>query len=756
MKKYIYIVLFTLLLIILVSSIKVEANNQQKINENKDIVQQTNDDINVIPDKYNTGIDKNIKLTKVNPGDTYQGIHFKTSGSGENIKNVIDFYYDNVNSKIEDERVVIENADFSEHSLVFYNSDKAQHNIHIVFNNCKFSGVSVGMHLTKLTFEFNNCTMVSLNGSNIVANNCYFGGAACDAIVPFQNVKINNCYITDRSYSNPSGVHIDGTQIYGNKDVEAKNIHFNNCRFEIPVLYINEKENTSYINACIMLQIEYNNGSDITFDNCIINGGGYSVYAESKFPDTYEITDSAITNLRIGSSRKWGAIYSRKSEGVKFENVTDTDSLYVSSVWKDKDGQHIIVTNDTGVERELTVYTDKGDFVFKIPKMLSSTEIEEQKISNLSQLPIDIEKIIEEDCNWMVFCDTTQKSYPKQIRYINYSSEQVLESETIYKDTPYMDYNEVIISEGKCGENVTYKLKGDGTIILSGEGATYNYHSGSLPPWYQYKNKITKVVVEEGITILGNQLFNKMEYLQEVTLPISLNKIGNYSIRSALLEKIYYTGTQQQWDLIEINENNSIEEEKVIKKINVTGIQTDKSQITLKIGEKQTLKVSVLPVNATNKEINLKSLNENIVTITNNNIITGISEGTTQIIASVENGEHIVSNITVIKNEKQEEPKEPEQIEQEEPKEPEKIEQEEIKKTEETQQEEIQRPQNPEENKQEDQNIDNDIKLPETEDQTIANTPIPQTGEIKWLKYCIIIMIIVSFISFIKYKKYQV
>ena len=72
-----------------------------------------------------------------------------------------------------------------------------------------------------------------------------------------------------------------GIQIYGNNTdstVKTENIHFDNCRFEMPSLrYPNAKK--AYVNACIMLQTEFSDGDNMSFENCYINGGGYSMYA---------------------------------------------------------------------------------------------------------------------------------------------------------------------------------------------------------------------------------------------------------------------------------------------------------------------------------------------------------------------------------------------------------------------------------------------------------------------------------------------
>ena len=70
----------------------------------------------------------------------------------------------------------------------------------------------------------------------------------------------------------------------------------------------------------------------------------------------------------------------------------------------------------------------------------------------------------------------------------------------------------------------------DGTLIISGTGATKDYGYGGQP-WWSYRNTITSVKVEEGITGLGMRVpFNLTAAdVIEVELPKSLISIGKYA-----------------------------------------------------------------------------------------------------------------------------------------------------------------------------------------------------------------------------------
>ena len=87
---------------------------------------------------------------------------------------------------------------------------------------------------------------------------------------------------------------------------------------------------------------------------------------------------------------------------------------------------------------------------------------------------------------------------------------------------------------GTCGENVTYHYNGSThTLTISGTGPMADYSNenpafSSIPDSVIY-DSITKVVVEEGVTTIGNSAFTGLYQLVEVTLPSTLETIGDYA-----------------------------------------------------------------------------------------------------------------------------------------------------------------------------------------------------------------------------------
>lgn len=79
---------------------------------------------------------------------------------------------------------------------------------------------------------------------------------------------------------------------------------------------------------------------------------------------------------------------------------------------------------------------------------------------------------------------------------------------------------------GTCGENLTWRLSRDtGVLTISGEGAMDDYIAYYAPHFPCY-DRIKSIVLEEGVTEIGNGAFRDLKYVQEVTLPQSLKRIS--------------------------------------------------------------------------------------------------------------------------------------------------------------------------------------------------------------------------------------
>ena len=79
--------------------------------------------------------------------------------------------------------------------------------------------------------------------------------------------------------------------------------------------------------------------------------------------------------------------------------------------------------------------------------------------------------------------------------------------------------------DGTCGNNVFWTLDAEGTLTISGTGATKDYQTSDKSP-FDHRTDIKKVVIESGVTSIGYGLFLYCSNLTEVSIPNSVTSIG--------------------------------------------------------------------------------------------------------------------------------------------------------------------------------------------------------------------------------------
>ncbi len=83
-------------------------------------------------------------------------------------------------------------------------------------------------------------------------------------------------------------------------------------------------------------------------------------------------------------------------------------------------------------------------------------------------------------------------------------------------------------SAGSCGNNVTWTLSlSNGTLTISGTGAMADYSSYTDVPWYDYRSSIKSIVINDGVTSIGEFAFYNCYSLTSVTIPNSVKSIGS-------------------------------------------------------------------------------------------------------------------------------------------------------------------------------------------------------------------------------------
>ena len=78
-------------------------------------------------------------------------------------------------------------------------------------------------------------------------------------------------------------------------------------------------------------------------------------------------------------------------------------------------------------------------------------------------------------------------------------------------------------------DNLIWTLSADGTTMtISGTGAMKNYDT-DYSPATQKKDNVEKVVIQEGVTSIGNYAFYNCSNLVSIEIPDSVTSIGKYA-----------------------------------------------------------------------------------------------------------------------------------------------------------------------------------------------------------------------------------
>lgn len=132
-----------------------------------------------------------------------------------------------------------------------------------------------------------------------------------------------------------------------------------------------------------------------------------------------------------------------------------------------------------------------------------------------------------------------------------------VENYALTNGIPYLNADHINCPVGKCGNNLIWHFEqATGTLNISGNGAMDLYlpfeeyeDSTKYAPWYNYRDKIISLSIEEGIYSIGSRAFLNLTQLKTVTLPESTQVIyddafsGCISLEQIQLPKnIYFLG----------------------------------------------------------------------------------------------------------------------------------------------------------------------------------------------------------------------
>ena len=173
---------------------------------------------------------------------------------------------------------------------------------------------------------------------------------------------------------------------------------------------------------------------------------------------------------------------------------------------------------------------------------------------------------------------------------------------------------------------------------------------------FNYCSRLTSITIPDGVTSIEEFVFFGCKRLTTITIPSSVTNIGDCGFKLCeALSDVYYSGTKDNWNSINIGSDNEClksatihcSDGDIISTVLPTGISLNKTSVSLAVGASETLSASLTPSNVTDKTVTWTSSDESVVTVDNGKI-TAVKAGTATITVETGNGKKATCEVTVI------------------------------------------------------------------------------------------------------------
>ena len=178
-----------------------------------------------------------------------------------------------------------------------------------------------------------------------------------------------------------------------------------------------------------------------------------------------------------------------------------------------------------------TIFSMTPGTAWAAEELSEEVVIEDEAVSDLEEPETDIEEIQDEsdDTDAEVDDFSDEETTEKQLE-----NNEALESASLFSDTEEdtiaVGISGKIVANGTdpWNKDVTWTLYDDGELVFDGSGTMEDYTESKLPAWYQYREKVTSVVVNDGIQNIGEYTFYDLYKLKFAKIGAGCSKTGGH------------------------------------------------------------------------------------------------------------------------------------------------------------------------------------------------------------------------------------
>ncbi len=218
----------------------------------------------------------------------------------------------------------------------------------------------------------------------------------------------------------------------------------------------------------------------------------------------------------------------------------------------------------------------------------------------------------------------------------------VPENVTLPEDANYKEGTKVEVVEAPSAEGyIFYGWTSEDADITSGEFNIYNdvVIKGKWTKLYNVTYEYEGAVPADAPAVPGRETYKAGEKVAVKAVP----SVDGYTFSGWATDDATVEGGKFTMPSKDVVLKGSFEKVKV----SVEDIIVDKTDITLTEGDKDEIKVTVTPDNATNKEVTYESSDESVVKVDENGNIEAVGEGTATITVTSKDDEDIKVTVTV-------------------------------------------------------------------------------------------------------------